>query len=116
MTPEEFRRAAGSSWLWDPQSTVPLCSDDPGEIPVVVGFSGAAYTGYYGTATSQGTVEFPETPDRAVERGQGEASGEPQPATAPSVGVVDRVDLRPAGVKGHAVRFRHARAWFVPET
>ena len=116
MTPEEFRRAASSTWLWDPLSKVPFSCDDPGAIPVVVGFSGAAYTGYYGTATSQGTIEFPETPDRAVERGQGEKSNEPEPAAAPSVGAVDRVDLRPAGISGHAVRYRHARAWFVPET
>ncbi|GAA1121779.1 hypothetical protein GCM10009670_10310 [Citricoccus alkalitolerans] len=30
----------------------------------------------------------------------------------PTKGVLDRIDLRPAGLAGEAVRYRHGRAWF----
>lgn len=30
----------------------------------------------------------------------------------PTKGVLDRIDLRPAGLAGDAVRYRHGRAWF----
>lgn len=117
LSPRDFASLAGSLWLWDELSGLPQSGGFTCSSPLVIGYCGSAFTGYPGTATTRGTVDIVDYADCALEvgRGDGEFAG-PRPASAPSVGVVDKIDLRPFGIAGHAVRFKHARAWFVPGT
>ncbi|QRQ79399.1 hypothetical protein [Glutamicibacter protophormiae] len=116
LEPRDFASLAGSLWLWDELSPLPHVDSASSGSPLLIGYCGGAFPGYPGTSSTTGTVEILDDAESAVEVGRNEEEGTPYPASAPSVGVVDKIDLRPFGIKGHAVRFRHARAWFVPET
>ncbi|GAA1409119.1 hypothetical protein AUR04nite_23120 [Glutamicibacter uratoxydans] len=113
LSTEEFCRVAEASWLWEMLSEVPRSAATSSQTRLLVGFAGAAFTGFPGRINSEGAVEINDSayfdPDQ-------EDAAEPMtaPGAPPSVGRLDEIDLRPAGINGHARRFEHSRAWFIP--
>ncbi|QCU79145.1 hypothetical protein E7744_14155 [Citricoccus sp. SGAir0253] len=115
LSPEQFRSRVAESWLWDPESPEPD-PNAPGVVrSLLVGFAGHAHLGFPGRLTNGHvrvdpvTALFPEertSSDREDEDLEGDSP------RRPTHGVLDRIDLRPAGLYGEAVRYRHGRAWF----
>lgn len=112
MTPEEFAANALSPWLWDEQSSVPEPSRPEEKWLLLYGYAGPAFTGI--PVTERGgflDASFPEI-GLAQETEAHDAVACWDEAERPDAGVLDAIDLRPAGYDGFAFRYRHGRAWF----
>lgn len=108
LTHDQFRDMAHVPWLWDENSMVPAGNE------LLVGYAGYPFTGFSARADRQGLVQIAPWSGPALERRRGE---EDSPVThAPSVGLLDSIDLRSVGIRGSARRFKHSRAWFDPES
>ncbi|MNW30272.1 hypothetical protein D3C74_71540 [compost metagenome] len=112
LTSEQLRSNAADTWLWDEDSLLPMSTQAEADRTLLIGYAGKTYTGLparfaNGTAEIQLDAGFlieernPNTNESQWER--------PLP---PLGGVLDRIDLAPAGLKGFAIRYRHGRAWF----
>ena len=105
LTHEQFRATAHAPWLWDENSVVPAGEE------LLVGYAGYPATGFGADADGQGVLQVAPWTVPAIERRRGQEDS-PMPC-APSVGLLDSIDLHPIGIPGTARRFRHSRAWFV---
>lgn len=115
-----FRDLARASWLWDASSALPQSDAD-------TAYSGAALLAFAGHAFP-GIPVFREANDvdsvspfvePAMEITREERGGPPQwvdPDFVPPAerGILDVIDLGPAGLPGTAARYRHGRAWHRP--
>lgn len=116
LTPEEFRALARRGWLWDGGSAMPeSLAWDPGRA-MIADFAGHGFTGvalmpedgYFDAPTPASELELEASPHDPVPSWRS-----PQ---RPSTGELDRIDLRPAGFQGFAIRYRHGPAWYDPIT
>ncbi|GAA3696946.1 hypothetical protein GCM10023081_37390 [Arthrobacter ginkgonis] len=112
LTAEQFSSRAATPWFWDANSPEPVPAQPDADRSVLVGFAGHAFTGLPARFKS-GLVEV----DRgrgflAEEREAGDEGLDEDRPQRPLGGVIDFIDLRPAGLAGHAIRYRHGRAWF----
>lgn len=114
MSPEEFAHSADQAWLWAAESPWPSSQGQGSGSTVVLGFTGAAFTGYYATIDNEGRVCTGDESERAEEF-TGQQLDEPEALAAPSLGVIDKIDLHGSGFSGSAVRYKHSRAWFVED-
>jgi hypothetical protein len=112
LTAEQFCSRAATPWFWDANSPEPVPAHPEANRSLLVGFAGHAFTGLPARIRN-GQVEIvPGRDFLAEEREPGnEGLDEDQPQR-PLGGVLDCIDLHPAGLGGHAVRYRHGRAWF----
>lgn len=108
----EFAAQAGTPWLWDEQSALPQRSDPEDERLLLYAYAGTAFPGIPLTARA-GFLDasFPEI-EPARETEPGDVVPNWDAAERPTAGVLDMIDLRPAGYDGLAFRYRHGRAWF----
>lgn len=114
MSPDEFVHAADQAWLWAAESPWPSRNGQRSGSTVVLGFTGAAFTGYYASIDNEGRVDTGEESERAEEF-TGQQLDEPEAISAPTLGVIDKIDLHGSGFSGSAVRYKHSRAWFVAD-
>lgn len=114
MSPTEFTHAADQAWLWAAESPWPSRNGQGSGATVVLGFTGAAFTGYYASIDKDGRVDTGEDSDRAEEF-IGQQLDEPEALSAPPLGGIDKIDLHGSGFSGFAVRYKHSRAWFVAD-
>lgn len=112
LSAAEFAAMAAESWLWDEQSDLPERSGPDDNRLLLYGFAGRTYTGVPLRARA-GYVDasFPEI-GLAREAEPGAVVPGWDKAERPTAGVLDTIDLRPAGYNGVAFRYRHGRAWF----
>ncbi|MDQ0617793.1 hypothetical protein [Arthrobacter globiformis] len=112
LSAAEFAEMAAESWLWDEQSDLPERSGPNENRLLLYGFAGRTYTGIPLRARA-GYVDasFPEI-GLAREAEPGVVVPAWDKAERPAAGVLDTIDLRPAGYNGFAFRYRHDRAWF----
>ncbi|WP_146617530.1 hypothetical protein [Arthrobacter globiformis] len=112
LSAAEFAAMAAESWLWDERSELPEQSRPNENRLLLYGFAGCIYTGVPLTARA-GYVDA-SFPDIGLARVAEPGAVVPcwDQAERPAAGVLDTVDLRPAGYTGFAFRYRHGRAWF----
>ncbi|MGP5680673.1 hypothetical protein ACTXPX_17255 [Glutamicibacter arilaitensis] len=112
LTPEQFRSKATNTWLWDEDSLLSISTQAEVDRTLLIGYVGNSFIGlpaHFANDTAEiqpDTGYFVEERDPQINESQWER---PLP---PLSGVVDRIDLRPAGLGGHAIRYQHGRAWF----
>jgi hypothetical protein len=108
----EFAAVAAEAWLWDERSELPERSAPNENRLLLYGFAGRTYTGIPLTVRA-GYVDanFPDIGLARVAE-PGVAVPDWDKADRPAAGVLDTIDLRPAGYNGFAFRYRHGRAWF----
>lgn len=108
----EFGVLAGESWLWDSQSGLPVRVGPDNRRLLLYGFAGHAFTGIPLKARADCIdAPFPEI-GQARETQPGKVVQDWDKSERPAVGVLDMIDLQPAGYSGTAYRYRHGRAWF----
>ena len=76
--------------------------------------AGRSFTGFPGHFRDGVADVDPVWVEPLEEREPGDNDCDAEHRTAPSAGVLDRIDLRLASIAGHAIRYRHGRAWFEP--
>lgn len=114
LTPEEFRALATNTWLFDEDSPVPASDRNEADRDLVIGFAGHSFTGFPGHFRDGVADVDPAWVEPLEEREPGDNDYDVEHRTAPSAGVLDRIDLHLASIAGHAIRYRHGRAWFEP--
>lgn len=114
LSHEEFALIADQPWIWAAESSWPSRNGQGPGSTVVLGFTGAGFTGYYASIDDKGHVDTGEDSERAEEF-IGQEIGEAQALGTPTLGTVDKIDLHAAGFSGFAVRYKHSRAWFVAD-
>lgn len=111
LSPGQFLAQAATAWLWDANSPELMPSRPEAHRPLLVGFAGHAFPGVPARFRN-GQVEVdPGRDDLAEEREDSEGEPPWEGPMRPLGGSLDRIDLRPAGLAGHAFRYRHGRAW-----
>ncbi|WP_434995130.1 hypothetical protein [Arthrobacter sp. Ld5] len=125
LSPEEFRTLLDRRWLWDFRSPRPTKISDEPSRALVLGFAGRAFPGI--PLVTEGRLADTITPnaEAAEERFDTGGKNHSHPAEGylqwwsfglrPHHGVLDYIDLEPAGYKGCAIRYRHDRAWYSEE-
>ncbi|TSE15723.1 hypothetical protein B1A87_007250 [Arthrobacter sp. KBS0703] len=112
LSPKDFAALVGESWLWDEQSDLPGRAGSDEKRLLLYGFAGHGFTGIP-LRPRAGLVDaaFPEI--GLAREGISEVA-EPgwDKSDRPAAGLLDTIDLRPAGYNGFAFRYRHGRAWF----
>jgi hypothetical protein len=112
ITPEQFRSDATNTWLWDEDSLLPMSTQEEADRTLLIGYAGNAFTGLPARFTN-GMAEIHPNADYLVEERESHTNESQWERSLPPLGgVVDRIDLRPAGLGGHAIRYQHGRAWF----
>ncbi|MFJ6418652.1 hypothetical protein [Paeniglutamicibacter sp. NPDC091659] len=112
LAPEEFRSNATNTWLWDEDSPEPSSAPAEANRSLLIGYAGHAFTGLP-ARFENGWVECdPYLDYLAPEREPGFEEPHWERPLPPPSGVLDRIDLVPAGLGGYAIRYRHGRAWF----
>ncbi|MFP3462985.1 hypothetical protein R5O87_19300 [Arthrobacter globiformis] len=108
----EFAARAGTSWLWDERSDAPERARPDARRLLLYGYAGRAFTGIP-VRERAGLIDasFPWV-GPAHEAEAADAVPGWDSAQRPASGVLDVIDLRPAGYAGSAFRYRHGRAWF----
>lgn len=119
LSPEQFTARAAEPWLRDPDSPDPIPTRPEANRPLLVGFAGHAHLGCP-ARLKNGQVELDPVGSFLLEE-ETSADNEAEDTDwdtprRPTKGVLDRIDLRPAGLAGDAVRYRHGRAWFDSDT
>ncbi|MFP3463512.1 hypothetical protein R5O87_21960 [Arthrobacter globiformis] len=114
-----FRALARTPWFWDRSSVLPSIETDTSDTAAaLVAFAGHAFGGI--PAQKKGSVMDSASPKvEAAEELRTTDAAVPQwakPEFPPphERGVLDIVDLSPAGMRGIATRYRHGRAWHTP--
>lgn len=114
LSAEQFLALATDPWLWDENSPEPMPARPDADRSLLVGFAGHAFPGVP-ARMRDGQVENDPRADGLAEERQEREDGEDEPdwdePKRPLGGVLDRIDLRPAGLAGHAIRYRHGRVW-----
>jgi hypothetical protein len=112
LSAEEFSTQAGTPWFWDEQSDPPERTGPEAKRLLLYGYAGHAFTGIP-VHDRAGLIDasFPWI-GPAQEAEPAEAVPGWDEARRPAAGVLDVIDLRPAGYNGSAFRYRHGRAWF----
>lgn len=116
---DTFRALARTTWLWDRSSLMPSTETEASDTAAgLVAFAGHAFGGIPVQRIGSGTdsvspkvqaAEELKTTDTAVPQW-----AEPEYSPPHERGVLDIVDLTPAGMRGIATRYRHGRAWHTP--
>lgn len=119
LSPEQFTARAAEPWLWDPDAMDPSPTRPAENRPLLVGFAGHAHLGFPARFKNE-QVDLDPVGSFLLEE-ETSADREDQDTDwdaprRPTKGVLDRIDLRPAGLAGDAVRYRHGRAWFNSDT
>ena len=112
LTAQQFRSHATNTWLWDENSLLPMSSQAEADRTLLIGYAGNAFTGLPARFIN-GVAEIHSDAAQLVEE-SGPHTNEAQweRSLPPLGGVLDRIDLTPAGLGGHAIRYQHGRAWF----
>lgn len=111
LTFEEFRSRAGDLWLWDEDSLLPRSTRAEADRTLLIGYAGNSFTGLPARFTND-MAEIHSGMDYLVdEREARDNDSQWKRALPPGGGVLDRIDLAPAGLAGQAIRYRHGRAW-----
>lgn len=111
FTAEEFRSRAANLWLWDEDSLLPMSTRAEADRTLLIGYAGNFFTGLPAKFT-HGMAEIHLYVDHPVEEREARTNDSQWESSLPPVGgVLDRVDLAPAGLAGQAIRYRHGRAW-----
>lgn len=113
---DQFRLRAASVWFWDEGSGLPARDARDLELGLLLGFSGHGFTGLPVVMEEEGAGVLPGWDELVSERGNDEHIEYGPAPLRPTGGVLDTIDLRPSGYDGHAVRYKHGRAWFEPST
>lgn len=116
---DTFRSLARATWLWDKSSMVPATeSDDPDTAAGLLAFAGHAFGGIPVRRTGDLMDAASPRVEAAEELKTTDAVipewAEPEFLPPPERGILDIVDLTPAGLPGIATRYRHGRAWHSP--
>lgn len=112
LTSEQFRSNATDTWIWDEDSLLPMSTQAEADRTLLIGYAGKAFIGLP-ARFANGTAEIqPDTGFLVEERDPHTDESQWERPLPPLGGVVDRIDLTPAGLKGFAIRYRHGRAWF----
>jgi hypothetical protein len=112
LSVSDFGALAGESWLWDSESGLPERVGPDNRRLLLYGFAGHAFTGIPLKARADSIdAPFPEI-GQARETQPGKVVPDWDKSERPGVGVLDMIDLQPAGYNGTAYRYRHGRAWF----
>jgi hypothetical protein len=114
LSTEEFRLRAHHPWLWAEGSDIPSPLSTASNRSLLVGFAGHAFTGVPALPRDGKVDAWMPGGDLAEETTQGERAPVWDKPQRPSAGVLDRIDLHPAGYDGYAIRYRHGRAWYEP--
>lgn len=115
LEPEEFRNRMGEPWLWDMESEPPR-GGAAGQASILW-FAGHAATGIPVRRDGVRVESLSKREPPAAEWFRGEPAylGEDGENERPGAGELDRIDLRPVGCEGSAIRYRHGRAWYVEQ-
>ncbi len=113
---DAFRAIARSAWLWDESSRVPQTKDDMIASSIgLLGFVGYVFTGIpvKGDAHGMDAANSNVTTADELKQSDRDVPGWLEPKFLPPAerGILDTIDLAPAGLTGTAVRYRHGRAW-----
>ncbi|MGL3807167.1 hypothetical protein ACSYDW_13815 [Paeniglutamicibacter sp. R2-26] len=112
LTAEQFRSLATTSWLWDEDSLVPVSTQADADRTLLIGYAGNAFTGLPARFIN-GMAEIHVGSDHLAEERELQTNESQWERPLPPLGgVLDRIDLRPAGLGGRAIRYQHGRAWF----
>lgn len=115
LTVKEFAALAEEPWVWDAASDVPQPADPDARRLLLYGFAGRAFGGIpVRKRTGRIDADYPEIPP-ATEATPGALLPNWDKPDRPAEGVLDVIDLQPAGYGGAAFRYRHGRAWFETE-
>lgn len=112
LSPEEFRTRAHHPWLWAEDSDVPGPLNAGSDHSLLISFAGHAFTGVPALPQDGKVDTWAPRGELAHEISRHGAFPDLEKPQRPSAGVLDHIDLRPAGFEGHAVRYRHGRAWY----
>jgi hypothetical protein len=111
-----FRALARTPWLWDGSSQVPSLQTDPPETATgLLAFAGHAFGGI--PVERNGSMMDSLSPRTAPAQELNTIDAgipqwvEPEFLPPNERGILDIVDLAPAGLPGTARRYRHGRAW-----
>jgi hypothetical protein len=114
-----FRALARFPWLWDGSSKLPSLETDPPETATgLLAFAGHAFGGI--PVERNGNVMDSVSPRTAPAEELNTADAgipqwvEPEFLPPHERGILDIIDLTPAGLPGTATRYRHGRAWHTP--
>ena len=114
LTSEQLRSNATDTWLWDEGSLLPMSMQAEADRTLLIGYAGTTFTGLPAHFTN-GTAEIQPDTGFLIDESDPHTNelqwDRPLP---PLGGIMDRIDLTPAGLKGFAIRYRHGRAWFEP--
>ncbi len=116
MNHDAFRAIARSAWLWDESSRVPQTKDDViASSTGLLAFAGHVFGGIPVKRDARGMDAVDPSVGKAEELKQSDqdipAWNEPKFLPPTEQGILDTIDLAPAGLTGTAVRYRHGRAW-----
>lgn len=112
LSVEQFRSQATNTWLWDEGSLLPMTPQPEADRTLLIGYAGNAFTGLSARFTN-GQAEIRPAADYLVEERESHTNESQWERSLPPLGgVLDRIDLAPAGLGGQATRYRHGRAWF----
>ena len=112
LTPDQFRSNATDSWLWDEDSLQPMSVQDEADRMLLIGYAGKTFTGLPARFANGAAETQPNEGLLVEERDPNMDEAQWAHPLPPLGGVVDRIDLTPAGLGGFAIRYRHGRAWF----
>lgn len=115
LTVKEFAALAEEPWLWDAASDFPQPADPDDRRLLLYGFAGRAFGGIpVRKRAGRIDADFPGIPPAPEANPGAFVPGWDKP-DRPAEGVLDGIDLHPAGYGGAAFRYRHGRAWFETE-
>lgn len=115
LTVTEFAALADEPWLWDAASDFPQPADPDDRRLLLYGVAGRAFGGIpVRKRAGRIDADFPEIPPASEANPGAFVPGWDKP-DRPAEGVLDVMDLHPAGYGGAASRYRHGRAWFETE-
>jgi hypothetical protein len=115
LTVKEFAARTEEPWVWDAASDFPEPANPDAKRLLLYGFAGRAFGGIpVRKRTGCIDADFPEIAP-ASEDAPGAFIPSWDKAERPEYGVLDVIDLRPAGYGGVAFRYQHGRAWFEAE-
>ncbi|MFC5130398.1 hypothetical protein [Paeniglutamicibacter kerguelensis] len=112
LTPEQFRSKAITTWFWDENSAEPISENLEADRCLLIGFAGHSFTGLPAQFKNGQAETNPGPGELADERVPGTGAWSWEPPKPPLGGILDRIDLRPVGLGGQAIRYSHGRAWF----
>ncbi|WP_146112324.1 hypothetical protein [Arthrobacter sp. MYb222] len=112
LTHEHFRSKATNTWFWDEDSLLPISTQAEEDRTLLIGYAGTSFIGLPAHFSNDTAEIQPDTDNFVEERNPQINESQWKRPLPPLSGAVDRIDLRPAGLGGHAIRYQHGRAWF----